>query len=80
MTNWMNHQIPMKSSRFWEDPTSMYHALILDKDNKEEEEFEQKMDCDCFDNMMDAKYEKVNPSDVAKAQTHLSPSQQVDLA
>jgi hypothetical protein len=48
----------------------MYQLLIIDDD----EEIEKDMDCDCFDKM-DAKYEKVNPINVAKFQTHLSSEQ-----
>jgi hypothetical protein len=72
MTNWMDCKIPMKSAHFWDDPMAMYQSLILD--------VEETHDCNCFDNMMDAKYAKVNPVDVAKLQTHLSSSQQEDLA
>jgi hypothetical protein len=75
-TNWMDRKLPMKSPQFWDDPTQMYQSLIVD-DN---EEIEKDIDCDCFDNMMDDKYEKVNPVDVAKSQTHLSSEQQKDLA
>jgi hypothetical protein len=76
----MDQEIAMKSPQFWESPTTMYQLLISDGDDDNEKEIEETMDCDCFDNMMDAKYEKVNPVDVAKSQTHLSLSQQKDLA
>jgi hypothetical protein len=46
----------------------------------DDEEIKKDIDCNCFDSMMDAKYEKVNPVDVAASQTHLSPDQQKDLA
>ena len=55
----------------------MYQSLIEDED---EIQVEDTIDCNCFDNMLDAKYEKVNPVDVANAQTHLSSSQKEDLA
>ena len=74
--NWMDHKLPMKSPKFWDDPTQMYQSLIVDN----EDEIDKDLDCDCFDNMMDAKYEKVNPVSVAQAQSHLSSDQQKDLA
>jgi hypothetical protein len=50
--------------------------LIVDDDK----EIKKDIDCNCFDNMMDAKYEKVNPVNVAESHTHLSLEQQKDLA
>jgi hypothetical protein len=44
-----------------------------------EEEIEETIKCDCFDNMMDAKYAKVDPVEITKAQTHLPSSKQNDL-
>ena len=55
----------MKSPQFWENPTAMYQSLISAGDDANRD-IEEPVDCDCFDNMMDAKYEKVNPVDVAK--------------
>ena len=78
-TKWMDMEIAIKTPRFWDDPTAMYLLLFIDNE-KEEESIEDTIDCDCSDNMMDAKYEKVNPVKVAPAQTHLTPSQQEDLA
>jgi hypothetical protein len=75
-TNWLDRKIPMKPTRFWEDPLAMQASLSV---GEEEEEVEETIECDCFDNMMDAKYNKVDPVDVAKSQTHLSHSQQNDL-
>jgi hypothetical protein len=66
----------MKSSHFWDDPKAMYQSLILDEDK----DIKESHNCDCFSNMMDANYEKANPVDVAKLQTHLSSSQQDDVA
>jgi hypothetical protein len=66
----MDFKIPMKATRFWDDPSSMYQSLISPKND--EEEVEETIKCDCFDNMMDAKYEKIDPADVAKSQTQLS--------
>ena len=70
--------IAMKSPHFWEDPTAMYLSLILDEDNKDDW-VEDTIDCDCFDNTMDANYEKVDAVNVAKLQTHLTLSQQTIL-
>ena len=78
-TVWMDREIAMKSPRFWENPTAMYQSLISDGDD-DGVDIEEPVDCDCFDNMMDAKYEKVDPVDVAKSQTHLTVSQQKDLS
>jgi hypothetical protein len=75
-TNWLNRKIPMKPACFWEDPVAMYSSLSV---GKEDVEVEETIECDCFDNMMDAKYAKVDPVKVAKSQTHLSHSQQNDL-
>jgi hypothetical protein len=75
-TNWLDRKIPMKPARFWEDPVAMYSSLSV---GGEDVEVEETIECDCFDNMMDAKYAKVDPVEVAKAQTHLSHSQQNDL-
>jgi hypothetical protein len=55
----------------------MYQSLLSPEDD--EEEIEETIECDWFDNMMNDKYEKVDPPDVAKGQTHLSSSQQEDL-
>ena len=77
-TNWLDRKIPMKPSRFWHDPVSMYSSLSVGED-EDEEEVEETIKCDCFDNMMDAKYAKVDPVEIAKSQTHLSSSQQNDL-
>jgi hypothetical protein len=60
MTKWMDQEIAMKLPRFWENTTAMYQSLISDG-NDDGKEIEETLDCDCFDNMMDAKYEKVNP-------------------
>jgi hypothetical protein len=81
-TKWMDKEIPMKSPRFWDDSHSTYLALLVDNTNndKKEQSVEDSLDCDCFDNMMDAKYEKVDPVKVAESQSHLSLSQQKDLA
>jgi hypothetical protein len=38
----------------------------------EEKDIEETLDCNCFDNMMDTKYEKVNPVDAAKSQKWVS--------
>jgi hypothetical protein len=76
-TNWLDRKIPMKPTRFWEDPLAMQASLSVGEED--EEEVEETIECDCFDNMMDAKYNKVDPVDVAKSQTHLSHSQQNDL-
>ncbi len=78
-TKWMDKEISMKSSRFWDDSHAMYLALLVD-DDKNGKSLEDSIDCDCFDNMMDAKYEKVDPVKVAESQSHLSLSQQKDLA
>jgi hypothetical protein len=66
----------MKPARFWEDPVAMYSSLSV---GEEDVEVEEMIECDCFDNMIDAKYAKVDPVEVAKAQTHLSHSQQNNL-
>jgi hypothetical protein len=72
----MDFKIPMKAARFWDDPlTAMYQSLLSD-DEENEDDIETTHDCNCFDNMMDAKYEKVDPAEVAKSQSHLSTSQQ----
>jgi hypothetical protein len=47
----------------------MSESLLSDRDD-DGKEIEEMMDCDCFDNMMDANYETFNPVDVAKLQTH----------
>jgi hypothetical protein len=74
-TNWLDRKIPMRPTRFWEDPIVMQASLSVG----EEEEVEETIECDCFDNMMDTKYNKVDRVEIAKAQTHLSHSQQNDL-
>jgi hypothetical protein len=56
------------------NPIDMYQSLISDGD-EDVKEIKEMMDYDCFNNMMDAKYEKCNPVDVAKLQTHLLLSQ-----
>jgi hypothetical protein len=68
----MDRKLPMKSPQFWDNPTQMYQPLLIDNDDSLDED----IDCDCFDAMMDAKYEKVNTNDVATSQTHLSSIQQ----
>jgi hypothetical protein len=40
----------------------MYQSLIID----EAKEIKETINCNCFDNLMDAKYEQVNPVDFAK--------------
>ena len=57
-TNWMDHKLPMKSPRFRDDPTQLYQSLIVDNDDN----IDKDINCDCFDKMTDAKYEKVNPA------------------
>jgi hypothetical protein len=54
----------------------MYQSLLVDN----EDEIDKDFDCDCFDNMMDVKYEKANPATVAQAQSHLLSEQQNNLA
>jgi hypothetical protein len=72
ITNWMDFKIPMKATHFWDDPTSMYQSLLSPTDD--EEEIEETIKCNCINNLMDAKYEIVNPTNVGKSQTHLSSS------
>jgi hypothetical protein len=78
-TKWMDVEIPMKSSRFWDDPTSMYLSLFLNDIEKSTDPIED-TDCDCFDSMIDAKYDKVDTGKIEQSQTHLTPTQQEDLA
>jgi hypothetical protein len=61
-----------EATRFWEDPIAIYSSLSV---GEEELEIEEMIECDCFDNMMDAKYAKVDLVKIAKSQTHLSSSQ-----
>jgi hypothetical protein len=51
----MDQEITMKMPQFWENPTAMYQLLISAGD-ADKEEIKEMIGCDCFDNMMDAKY------------------------
>jgi hypothetical protein len=54
----------MKPAHFWEDPIiTMYSSLSVGEEK--EEEVEEMIECDCFDNMMDAKYAKVDSIEIA---------------
>jgi hypothetical protein len=75
-TNWLDIKLPMKKSGFWNAPVSMYLALEQHVEEHENEEAE----CDCFNKIKDAKYEKVDPREVAKQQTHLTEKQRKELA
>jgi competence CoiA-like predicted nuclease len=78
-TNWLDQKLPMKKSKFWEDPVLMYLAL-----EPYVEEFERKEnECKCITSLSsikDAKYEKVNTKEVAANQSHLMQQQRDDLA
>jgi hypothetical protein len=48
---------------------STLHSLL---GKEKEEEVEATIEYDCFDNMMDAKYAKVDPIEIEKVETNLS--------
>jgi hypothetical protein len=62
-TDWLEQKLQMKKSGFWwEDPVSMYLALMpYVKENKNKE-----AECNCFSKIKVAKYEKVVPREVTK--------------
>ena len=67
---WIDSVVPMKTPSFWNSPLSYFWAL----DEEEEDELD---DAECFGTtkILDAKYEKVEISDVITQQHHLAKHQ-----
>jgi transposase InsO family protein len=76
-TNWLNQKLPMKTTKFWEDPVSMYTALNTDAFQDEEAEFYGSKG---KNTILDAKYEKMDTAKIAQDQLHLTQSQRDGLA
>lgn len=74
LMQWMNHSVAMKDAMHWDQPSA--HLLASDED---EEDLEATLESNASE-ILDAKYEYVDPLQVAEQQKHLSPTQRKDLA
>ena len=71
---WLNHSIPMKDWMVWDDAEA--HSFLIDHLN--DTASEETLDNHAVE-IMDAKYEKVDPLEVAARQTQLTPTQRKEL-
>lgn len=73
LMQWMDLTVPMKDNSYWEEPAQMMFAQ-----DDDEADLEQRLETMATE-ILDAKYEKVDPSEVAAKQTHLTAQQRKEL-
>jgi hypothetical protein len=73
MVHWMDHSTSMKDQSYWRPS----HLFLLDQMN--DEATDDLLESNASE-ILEARYERVDPVEVASRQTHLTPLQQKQLA